>query len=146
MQAASCTGSFILPTTDCDVGDGGCGYVGMQHCQGSCVPPATIDTGECAKVYSDRLTLQNMDGKDEATCPDECTFEDNAMTPEQAMAMFVVAACGCLVFYSAWMLVRCCVFSKHRREGKRAEIRAEMAAKKKREGAGTLSRKNVRSM
>jgi hypothetical protein len=121
MQAASCTGSFMLPNN-------------------------TIDTGGCAKVYSDRLTLQNMDGKDEATCPDECTFEDNAMTPEQAMAMFVVAACGCLVFYSAWMLVRCCVFSKHRREGKRAEIRAEMAAKKKREGAGTLSRKNVRSM
>ena len=85
-----------------------------------------------------------MDAKANATCPDGCKFSDDTLTPEQAMTTFVVSAAGCLAIYSFWMLVRCCVFGKHRRAALREEMREEMARKRK--SGGNLSRKNVYSM
>lgn len=130
LTPANCDGTLFLPTARCDLNDDNC-------------TDGNSTTTDCAILFEDRVEKQGMDAKDNATCPDECDFYDDTLTPEQAMAMFVVAAAGCLFVYSAWMLVRCCVFGKHRRAALRQEMREEMARKRK---SGGLSRKNVASM
>eukprot|EP01043_Picozoa_sp_COSAG02_P060205 COSAG02_NODE_7821_length_2791_cov_2.697147_2_plen_159_part_00 len=130
LTPADCDGTLLLPTSSCDLDDRDC-------------IDGNSTTRDCATLFEDRVENQGMDAKDNATCPDECDFSDDTLTAEQAMAMFLVAAAGCLCFYSAWMLVRCCVFGKHRREALREEMREEMARKRK---SGGLSRKNVASM
>lgn len=128
LKAATCAGTLVLPISHCDSDTG------------ECADNQTID---CTLEFEQRV-VHGFDGKDESTCPDGCEFNDNALTPEEAMAMFVATGGGCLALYSFWMLVRCCVFSKHKREARREELRQAM--EKKRAASGKLSRKNVYSM
>ena len=146
---ASCTGSYVSSAFDGDAtcSNPACGAVGMVSSAGCgggavCVPAGAHD---CETTFDTRVA-NLLDPKDSLTCPTGCVYLDDAMTPEEAMTLFLTAATGCLVFYSAWLMIRCCVFSKHRREARREELRQEMARKKADKADGKLKRKNVRSM
>lgn len=125
LTPGSCDGTFLQPSAGCDIEDAGC-----------------ATTHNCSSVFEERVKEQGMDAKDNSTCPAGCVFVDDTITPEEAMGMFIATGAVVLVFYSLWMLVRCCVFSKHRRDALREEMREEMAKKR----GGSLSRKNVASM
>ena len=126
LTPGTCDGTFLRPSAGCDLEDDGC----------------ATTSHNCSRVFEERVNDQGMDAKDNSTCPVGCDFVDDTITPEAAMAMFLATAAVVLVVYSLWMLVRCCVFSKHRREALREEMREEMAKKR----GGSLSRKNVASM
>ena len=150
LTPGTCDGTFLRPSAGCDLEDDGC----------------ATTSHNCSREFEERVNDQGMDAKDNSTCPVGCDFVDDTITPEAAMAMFLgestalsplplsfsyiseKSLCGAataavvLVVYSLWMLVRCCVFSKHRREALREEMREEMAKKR----GGSLSRKNVASM
>ena len=150
LTPGTCDGTFLRPSAGCDLEDDGC----------------ATTSHNCSRVFEERVNDQGMDAKDNSTCPVGCDFVDDTIAPEAAMAMFLgestalsplplsfsyisekslcgaATAAAVLVVYSLWMLVRCCVFSKHRREALREEMREEMAKKR----GGSLSRKNVASM